>query len=47
MSIKELLEHKWIKMYDTTKFTEKRKSNSERGKDFELYSSTKKLDDLQ
>ncbi len=47
MSIKELLEHKWIKMYDTNKLTERRKSNSERGKDFELYSSTKKLEELQ
>ena len=46
MTIKELLEHKWIKMYDTHKYTEKRKSNSGSGKDFELYSSTKKLDEI-
>ena len=47
MTIKQLLEHKWIKMYDTNKYTERRKSNSEGGKDFELYSSTKKLDEVQ
>ena len=46
MTIKELLEHKWIKMYDKNKYTEKRKSNSGSGKDFELYSSTKKLDEI-
>ena len=46
MTIKELLEHKWIKMYYTHKYTEKRKSNSGSGKDFELYSSTKKLDEI-
>ena len=45
MTIKKLLEHKWIKMYDTNKYTERRKSNSGSGKDFELYSSTKKLDE--
>ena len=28
MTIKQLLEHKWIKMYDTNKYTERRKSNS-------------------
>ena len=44
MTIKQLLEHKWIKMYDTNKYTEKRRSNGGGGKDFELYSSTKKLD---
>ena len=46
MKIKELLEHKWIKMYDKNKYTDKRKSNGEAGKDFEFYSSTKKLDDI-
>ena len=46
MTIKELLEHKWIKMYDKNKYTERRKSNGEGGKDFEFYSSTKKLDDI-
>jgi serine/threonine protein kinase len=45
MTIKQVLEHKWIKMYDTNKYTEKRKSNGENGKDFELYSSTKKLEE--
>ena len=44
MTIKGVLEHKWIKMYDTNKFTERRKSNGEGGKDFELYSSTKKVE---
>ena len=47
MTIKQLLEHKWIKMYDTNKYTEKRRSNGGGGKDFELYSSTKKLDEIQ
>ena len=47
MTIKELLEHKWIKMYDTNKFTERRKSDGNSGKDFELYSSTKKLEEGQ
>ena len=47
MTIKELLEHKWIKMYDTNKFTERRKSDGNTGKDFELYSSTKKLEEGQ
>ena len=46
MTIKQLLEHKWIKMYDVNKYTEKRKSNGGGGKDFELYSSTKKLDEI-
>ena len=46
MTIKELLEHKWIKMYDSNKYTERRKSNGNGGKDFELYSSTKKLDEI-
>ena len=46
MKIKELLENKWIKMYDKSKYTERRKSNGEGGKDFELYSSTKKLDEI-
>ena len=41
MTIKEALEHKWINMFDENKLTEKRKSNSELGKDFEFYSSTK------
>ena len=47
MTIKEALEHKWIKMYDTNKFTERRKSDGNSGKDFELYSSIKKVDDTQ
>jgi len=47
MTIKQLLEHKWIKMYDTNKYTEKRRSNGGGGKDFELYSSTQKLDEIQ
>ena len=47
MTIKQLLEHKWIKMYDTNKFTDKRQSNGEEGNDFELYSSTKKLDEVE
>jgi calcium-dependent protein kinase len=47
MNIKQVLEHKWIKMYDSNKFTEKRKSNGGGGKDFELYSSTKGLDEMQ
>ena len=33
-------------MYDKNKYTERRKSNGEGGKDFELYSSTKKLDEI-
>ena len=47
MTIKQVLEHKWIKMYDENKLTEKRKSNAEGEKDFELYSSTKKLDEIK
>ena len=46
MTIKQVLEHKWIKMYDTHKYTDKRQSNGGEGKDFELYSSTKKLDEI-
>ena len=46
MTIKQVLEHKWIKMYDTNKYTDKRQSNGGEGKDFELYSSTKKLDEI-
>jgi len=45
MKIKEALEHKWIKMFNTNKFTESRKTMVMR-KDFELYSSTKKLDKI-
>ena len=44
MKIKEVLEHKWIKMYDTNKFTETRKTNAGGRKDFELYSSIKKVE---
>ena len=40
MTIKEALEHKWINMFDENKLTEKRKPNTEQGKDFGLYSST-------
>ena len=47
MTIKELLEHKWIKMYDTNNFTEKRNIMSGGEKDFELYSSTQKLDEVK
>ena len=46
MKIKEALEHKWIKMFDTNKFTESRKTNGDGEKDFEFYSSTKKLDEI-
>ena len=41
MTIREVLEHKWIKMYDENKLTEKRKSIGGGEKDFELYSSFK------
>ena len=41
MTIKGVLEHKWIKMYDETKSSEKRKSVGGGEKDFELYSSFK------
>ena len=41
MTIKGVLEHKWIKMYDETKSTEKRQSIGGGEKDFELYSSFK------
>ena len=41
MTIKGVLEHKWIKMYDETKSSEKRKSVGGGEKDFELYSSYK------
>ena len=41
MTIKEVLEHKWIRMYDTSNVTEKRKSKGGGEKDFELYSSSK------
>ena len=41
MTIKELLEHKWIKMYDEGKVTEKRKSIGGGEKDFEYYSTFK------
>ena len=41
MTIKGVLEHKWIKMYDETKSSEKRKSIGGGEKDFELYSSFK------
>ena len=46
MTIKEALEHKWIKMFDDNKFTESRKTNGDGEKDFEFYSSTKKLDEI-
>ena len=45
MNIKEALEHKWIKMFDPNKVSEQRKSNNGQGKDFEFYSSTKKIDE--
>ena len=42
MTIKGVLEHKWIKMYDENKLSEKRQSIGGGGeKDFELYSSIK------
>ena len=41
MTIKEVLEHKWIKMYDENKHSEKRQSIGGGEKDFELYSSYK------
>ena len=41
MTIKEVLEHKWIKMYDEGKVTEKRKSIGGGEKDFEYYSTFK------
>ena len=41
MTIKELLEHKWIKKYDENKLSEKRKSVDGDKKDFEFYSSFK------
>ena len=41
MTIKEVLEHKWIKMYDENKLSEKRQSIGGGEKDFELYSSYK------
>ena len=44
MNIKEVLEHKWIKMYDENKLSEKRKSVGGGEKDFELYSSFKDVD---
>ena len=47
MTIKEALEHKWIKMFDDNKYTESRKTNGDGEKDFEFYSSTKKLDEIQ
>ena len=46
MTIKETLEHKWIKMFDDNKYTESRKTNGDGEKDFEFYSSTKKLDEI-
>ena len=46
MTIKEALEHKWIKMFDVNKYTESRKTNGDGEKDFEFYSSTKKLDEI-
>ena len=46
MTIKEALEHKWIKMFDDNKYTESRKTNGDGEKDFEFYSSTKKLDEI-
>ena len=45
MTIKEVLEHKWIKMYDDNKQSEKRKSIGGGEKDFQLYSSYKDSDD--
>ena len=47
MTIKQVLEHKWIKMYDENKLTEKRKSNAGGEKDFEFYSSTKEVDEIK
>ena len=44
MTIKEVLEHKWIKMYDENKLSEKRQSIGGGEKDFELYSSYKDVD---
>jgi tRNA A-37 threonylcarbamoyl transferase component Bud32 len=41
MTIKGVLEHKWIKMYDENKLSEKRQSIGGGEKDFELYSSYK------
>ena len=44
MTIKGVLEHKWIKMYDENKLSEKRKSVGGGEKGFELYSSFKDVD---
>ena len=40
-TIKGALEHKWIKMYDDNKLSEKRQSIGGGEKDIELYSSIK------
>ena len=45
MNIKGVLDHKWIKMYDETKSSEKRQSIGGGEKDFELYSSFKENED--
>jgi Ca2+-binding EF-hand superfamily protein len=45
MTIKEALEHKWIKKFDENKFTALRKDNGEGGKNFEIYSSIKNIED--
>ena len=45
MTIREVLEHKWIKMYDENKLSEKRKSVGGGEKDFELYSSFKDIEE--
>ena len=43
ITIKEVLQHKWIRKYDINKYSEKRKSNEAGEKDFEFYSSIKKI----
>ena len=45
MTIKGLLEHKWIKMYDENKLSEKRQSIGVGEKDFEYYSSFKEKEE--
>ena len=47
MTIKEALEHKWIKKFDNDNYIELRKSVGEDGKHFELYSSIKNQDEKE
>ena len=47
MTIKEALEHKWIKKFDNDNYIELRKSVGEDGKHFELYSSIKGQDEKE